>query len=242
MSLAQVEVFNKKRKVPKQFDNEVLASMLSGASGPPSDSQRNGPVPIKEPTPTASEPRKLKRYWLEKKAPKVPSASTSEYRIYTSESRMWHALTGHGPDIKRIPPMQFACLSIIATRRQQGILQTELTKISDQDKRSVPHRTDLLAKHGYIEKRVILSNKTRTSILYAKRFAPKSAFIPQVSLAGQTAAEENQNRGGNMVDYLSLFDNVTKFLKEPKIMPLIDLKKKLVKICPEFLIFIANLF
>jgi transcription factor C subunit 3 len=49
--------------------------------------------------------------------------------------------------------MDFILLSIIAAHRGKGILQPELTRISGQDKRSTPLRTQRLHDKGYIEKK-----------------------------------------------------------------------------------------
>lgn len=125
--------------------------------------------------------------------------------------------------------MQFSCLSIITSRRTQGILQSKLTELSGQDKRSVPHRTDLLAQNNYIEKRAVLCQATKTSLLYAKRFAPKTVSIPQESIDDQRDSQDDGKRGpGGLVDYYPIFDNITRLLKEPGIMTFVDLRKKLV--------------
>ena len=107
-------------------------------------------------------------------------------RLYTSEERMWNAVAGHGPDLQRIPKMEFQCLSIITSRQSKGILQADVTRITGQDKRSIPKRTQNLHDHGYIEKKPILFNGMKTSWLYAKRFAPKPASLNTRICATQT--------------------------------------------------------
>ncbi|CAD6590285.1 MAG: RNA polymerase III transcription initiation factor complex subunit [Alectoria sarmentosa] len=97
-------------------------------------------------------------------------------RLYASENRMWHALTGHGPDFGKIKSLDFICLSIIASCGPKGILQHDLIRISGQDKRSLPARTDRLHDGGYVEKKrlcVQLVNPKRllhTSQCILKRF------------------------------------------------------------------------
>ena len=97
-------------------------------------------------------------------------------RLYASKNRMWHALTGHGPDFSKVKSLDFICLSIIAACGPKGILQHDLVRISGQDKRSLPARTDRLHDSGYVEKKrvsVQLSNPTRllhTSQCTLKRF------------------------------------------------------------------------
>ena len=80
-------------------------------------------------------------------------ARDSTTRLYTTENRMWHALTGHGPDLGKVKVLDFHCLSIIAAHGKEGILQPDLVRISGQDKRSLPGRTDRLHETGYIEKK-----------------------------------------------------------------------------------------
>lgn len=97
-------------------------------------------------------------------------------RLYASENRMWHALAGHGPNFSKIKSLDFVCLSIIAACGPKGILQHDLVRISGQDKRSLPARTDRLHDGGYIEKKrvsVQIGNPKRllhTSQCTLKRF------------------------------------------------------------------------
>lgn len=78
--------------------------------------------------------------------------SQSGIRIYTSQNRMWFAITGHGPDESRVKSLDFICLSVIAASGPKGLLQHKLISITGQDKRSVPSRTDRLRDDGYILK------------------------------------------------------------------------------------------
>lgn len=95
--------------------------------------------------------------------------------VFVHETRMWQSLAGHGPDPKRIPPLSFALLSIIATHGADGIMQPELVKQSAQDKRSVPKRTDELAKAGYIEKRAVQTKGSKTSLCTLKKLVTVAA-------------------------------------------------------------------
>lgn len=92
-----------------------------------------------------------------------------EIRLYTSEKRMWHALTGHGPDVVKVKPLDFDCLSIIARCGAQGILQHHLTRLSGQDKRSLPSRTDRLHEGGYIIKEQIAVREGKAGLLHTSR-------------------------------------------------------------------------
>ena len=228
LSLSEVEAFNKKHKPQEDSSDRALTTAPQASDGAALDTSTVEPSLTQSPPPTPANVRNTKRVPSQKDTAINASDSRSGFRIYTSEARMWQALTGHGPDLKRIPHMQFVCLSIIASRRTQGILQSRLVEISGQDKRSVPHRTDLLAENGYIEKKTVLSRGTKTSMLFAKRFAPKTIAIPQDSIAGQRSADEDQKRGAEIIDYRPVFETLLNALKEPKIMTLIDLKKKLV--------------
>ena len=122
-------------------------------------------------------------------------------RLYASENRMWHTLTGHGPDFTKVKSLDFVCLSIIAACGSKGILQHDLVRISGQDKRSLPARTDRLRDGGYIEKkrvRVQLVNPKRwmqTSQCILKRFANgKSDQEQQVSDPGSAPAKKGKHR------------------------------------------------
>ncbi|KAF1938961.1 hypothetical protein EJ02DRAFT_436720 [Clathrospora elynae] len=103
-----------------------------------------------------------------------PDSSITAPRLYASQSRIWQALTGHVIDLKKVPSMEFVLLSIIAARGADGITQPELTSISGQDKRSVPHRTDELARKNYILKYPVQANKMRTSLCVHTKFVSQT--------------------------------------------------------------------
>ena len=117
-------------------------------------------------------------------------------RLYASTIRMWHALTGHAPDSNKVKSLDFICLSIIAASGPKGILQHDLVRISGQDKRSLPARTDRLHDCGYVEKKnvsVYLFNPKRlvhTSKCTLKRFVNGSPDSKeQTSDPGSTLPE-----------------------------------------------------
>lgn len=229
LGLSQVEAFNDEGKAQKRSVKALPVADVPVPHGATQNGLMAGQLSPPSITSTPTILRNSQSGSSKKRIHGIVSSSPSAYRLYISESRMWQALAGHGPDIKRIPPMQFSCLSIITSRRTQGILQSKLTELSGQDKRSVPHRTDLLAQNGYIEKRAVLCQATKTSLLYAKRFAPKTVSIPQESIDDQRNSQDDGKRGpGGLVDYYPIFDNITRLLKEPGIMTLVDLRKKLV--------------
>ncbi|KAB8343216.1 hypothetical protein FH972_022806 [Carpinus fangiana] len=103
-----------------------------------------------------------------------PPKNLQEAYLTVRTARIWHAIAGHGPDPKRLPAMSFTILSIIAWHGSSGILQPEITMLSGQDKRSVPKRTDELARNGYIEKRTVLSKGHKTSLCTLAKFIKAS--------------------------------------------------------------------
>ncbi|KAL1890173.1 hypothetical protein Cpir12675_005512 [Ceratocystis pirilliformis] len=93
-------------------------------------------------------------------------------RVFASDEVMWKSIAGHGPDLKRVPKFEWEALVGIASSREEGIIQGDLCRLTGQDKRSLPKRTDALAKKKYIEKRATLVRGTKTSKLWLRRFAP----------------------------------------------------------------------
>lgn len=99
----------------------------------------------------------------------------SPVRIFVSKERTWLAITGHEPDETKVMPLELVLLSVIASRKSEGIVQPELVRLSGQDKRSVPTRTDKLHAKGYIEKRPVQIRGSRTSLCTLKRFLHPTA-------------------------------------------------------------------
>jgi hypothetical protein len=91
-------------------------------------------------------------------------------RLFATEELMWMAVAGHQKDIKLVPPFQFTILCIIAAAGENGITQPDVVRISGQDKRSVPKRTDILAEKGYIEKKPVYIKSAKTSLLIHRKF------------------------------------------------------------------------
>lgn len=96
-------------------------------------------------------------------------------RIYLNEERLYAIICGHPPDSSRVPRLEFELLSYIAATKSRGILQGELVKLSGQDKRSVPKRTDALHRKGYIVKETVFHRGNRTSRLRLKKFIKEDA-------------------------------------------------------------------
>jgi len=100
-----------------------------------------------------------------------PPSSLTMPRLFASQNRIWQAVAGHSMDLSRIPAMEFVLLCIIATHRSDGISQPDLIRLSGQDKRSVPKRTDSLAQKGYIEKKPCQNGRLHTSLCVHKKCA-----------------------------------------------------------------------
>lgn len=92
-------------------------------------------------------------------------------RLHLSEERLWKAITGHQPDLKKVPQFEWQALVAIASVREVGILQGDLVRLTSQDKRSLPTRTDALARKGYIVKQPVMLRGCRTSKIWLAQFA-----------------------------------------------------------------------
>ncbi|KAH8891416.1 hypothetical protein GQ53DRAFT_687762 [Thozetella sp. PMI_491] len=93
-------------------------------------------------------------------------------RIHASEDLVWRTIAHHSVDYKQIPLKEWQCLLGVASVREKGILQGDLTRLVGQDKRSLPKRTDALASKGYIVKRTTVARKVKTSRIWLADFAP----------------------------------------------------------------------
>lgn len=140
------------------------------------------------------------------------SEATEGLQVFVSTSRMWLAVAGHERDDARVPPLEFALLSIIAMHKGKGIAQPELTRLSGQDKRSVPKRTDKLARNGYIEKKAVHFKSTRTSLCTLQRFVG-------------TAEATNDEEDHSLYDFKAILDKLFGILKECKVITRDDLKE-----------------
>ncbi|GAP93155.1 putative tfiiic transcription initiation factor complex subunits tfc3 protein [Rosellinia necatrix] len=118
------------------------------------------------------------------------ATATVRPRIHVSEERQWRTITGHGPDLKRVPFFEWRALVDIASVKEKGILQGDLVRLTGQDKRSLPTRTDALARKGYIIKQPIVLRGGKSSKLWLAQFAEY--------------AKEHQEREGLDYDRLDL--------------------------------------
>jgi hypothetical protein len=144
----------------------------------------------------------------------------SPLRIFVSEERIWVAITGHPPDETKVLPLEFVLLSIIASRKSEGIVQPELVRLSGQDKRSVPKRTTALQQKGYIDKRPVQTKKARTSLCTLQRY-----FRPSNKKVVDQAEEESQSKA--MIDFASFNTSLFNILREHPLIARADLKRLL---------------
>ncbi|RMY74948.1 hypothetical protein D0864_09912 [Hortaea werneckii] len=150
----------------------------------------------------------------------VAGAQHADERLFATEERMWHAIAGHGIDTKRIPYLEFQCLSVIAAHGRTGVLQPDITRITGQQKQSVPKRTQNLADKGYVTKKSVLATGTKTSLLTLKKFEEKSsdlAIAPQGVVSkqkGPQSAFSKDSTGRLIIDYDKWFDASMALLQE----------------------------
>ncbi|SMQ48150.1 unnamed protein product [Zymoseptoria tritici ST99CH_3D7] len=134
------------------------------------------------------------------------NASPLQSTLYASEEQVWKSITGHGIDTARIPIRQWELLLVIAAAGRAGITQPTATRQTDQDKRSVPLRTDRLTENGYITKEPVSASGQKTSFLRLKRFAGEQV----------TQGTDPMIIGSKkpMIFYSSWFDETMRMLRE----------------------------
>jgi hypothetical protein len=156
-----------------------------------------------------------------------PTSTTQAPRLYASQNRIWQALTGHSIDLKKVPTMEFALLSIIAANGANGITQPDLVHFSGQDKRSVPHRTDELARKGYIVKNPVQAGKARTSLCVHTKFLTDNHFT-------SSGIVQDVFQEGTFVasGFMQLLYNK---LKDAGVVPTREIRKRLVSSSSTFI-------
>ena len=172
-----------------QDSNEPLVPTLQTAGERNSDVVARDaelPVPSDSPTHTQTSIRASSH-------DSTPKSQEHYIKVYACDDRLWWAAAGHGPDHEKIPPHQFSCLSIIASFREKGISQPELVRLSGQDNRSVPRRTQSLQEQGYIEKKTTFYKGHRTSQCILKRFA--NSFSMEKNLKNIVEASYHKETG-----------------------------------------------
>ena len=221
LTLEEMEKLEQKAEASIAASKGADSSAKDGASVPESTVSSDKPQLPTTPAPS--------------KPPPNPSHRPSDKhcpRIRVSEKRIWYALTGHGVDWVRCPRSEFNALTVIASQRGRGILQTDLTVLTGQDKRSIPRRTDALKSKGYIEKKpaFVSAKSQRTSLLILRRFVR-----PKASPAVTTNAEFGSGATpagveawtGETIDVNALLTAFFGHLKQSNLITRNDLKEKL---------------
>lgn len=152
-------------------------------------------------------------------------------RLYANENITWNALTDHGVDYRRIPKLEFVCLSAIAAAGPEGLLQPEVTRITGQDKRSVPKRTDALAQKGLITKELCVGLGIKTSLLRFKKFI-QQGDAPTMFEVGESSSKRAVGSGVHrMIRYDDWFVEIVAHLKKHNsLMAYDDLRKEMVSL------------
>ncbi|KAI4598932.1 hypothetical protein KJ359_002347 [Pestalotiopsis sp. 9143b] len=140
---------------PKEAELRPLEDLIPRAK-PPSSSESSTETPAEQ---------------SNNEVTTTADAVQDEIRLFLSEERQWRAIAGHGPDYKRIPVFEWKALVAIASVGTTGILQGDLTRLTGQDKRSLPTRTDALARKGYIIKKQTMLRGCKTSKLWLAQFS-----------------------------------------------------------------------
>ncbi|KAI0851566.1 hypothetical protein F5Y00DRAFT_12865 [Daldinia vernicosa] len=170
-----------------------------------------------------------------------PEGTTSKYRprLHVSDERQWKTIAGHGPDLKRLPLFEWKALVDIASVREKGILQGDLVRLSGQDKRSLPTRTDALAKKGYIIKQSIILRGCRSSKLWLARFADNAKEnrdglnLEKLDLSKETLTKDlrpvpfSASWNGERLDYIAIAQAFNAVIKAWGIMRYCDVRTKL---------------
>ncbi|KAI1376445.1 hypothetical protein F4677DRAFT_418570 [Hypoxylon crocopeplum] len=164
-----------------------------------------------------------------------------QYRphLHISEERQWKVLAGHGPDLKRMTLFEWKALVEIASTREKGILQGDLVRLSGQDKRSLPLRTEALARKGYIIKQPIILRGCRTSKLWLAQFAQAAMQnrdgldSDNVDLSKETLTKDlspvpfSASWNGERLDYLAIAQAFNAIIKAWGVMRYCDVRTKL---------------
>lgn len=173
--------------------------------------------------------------------PKDHQPNSLDVCVSVSLQRMWESLTGHGPDLKRVPRSEWDLLLGIASTAEAGILQGDLGRLVGQDKRSVPKRTDSLVSKGYIVKHSTLVRGTKTSKLWLKAFAPqisqtktldtenviKMVLSRHILLESLDPVPWHVRWTQDSIDYPALVTTIMALCQEWRVLRLHDLKSKL---------------
>ncbi|KAI0011118.1 hypothetical protein F4779DRAFT_575073 [Xylariaceae sp. FL0662B] len=169
------------------------------------------------------------------------AAENSRPHLHVSEERQWKTIAGHGPDIKRIPVFEWKALVDIASTKEKGILQGDLVRVTGQDKRSLPTRTDALAKKGYIIKQPVILRGCRSSKLWLAQFADDAKYddsrdgldFDKVDLSRETLTKDldpvpfSDKWNGEKLDYIAIAQAFNAVVKSWEVIRYCDIRAKL---------------
>ncbi|KAI1084169.1 hypothetical protein F5B20DRAFT_523915 [Whalleya microplaca] len=155
--------------VDREFNHVSLEEVLAipekeddhPISAPATNTARNQPITSQAGQSTLAKDKRKSR----------GSSENFRPRLHVSEERQWKTIAGHSPDLKRIPVFEWKALVDIASTKRKGILQGDLVRLTGQDKRSLPTRTDALARKGYVTKQPVILRGCRSSKLWLTQFA-----------------------------------------------------------------------
>ena len=162
-------------------------------------------------------------------------------RLHVSEERQWRTIAGHGPDLKRVPLFEWRALADIASVKEKGILQGDLVRLTGQDKRSLPTRTDALARKGYIIKQPVVLRGGKSSKLWLAQFSEharehqeqEGLDYEQIDLS-KAALTSDLNPvpfchkwNGETIDYLALAQGFVAIVKAWTLIRYCDARAKL---------------
>ena len=102
---------------------------------------------------------------------------SQETRLFARPAQVLETIVGPNAEPGDLQPLQWQLLSVIASREEQGILQTDLITATGQDKRSVPGRVKGLVARGYVDRVFVLANTHRTCVLTLKKFLRKASIL-----------------------------------------------------------------
>ncbi|KAH8174242.1 b-block binding subunit of TFIIIC domain-containing protein [Sarocladium implicatum] len=167
--------------------------------------------------------------------------SNSAPRVYATNEAQWDFIAGHPQDFTRVLQLEWRLLQGVASSRSEGILQADLCRLVDQDKRSVPKRTDSLVKKGYLTKRTTLVRGTKTSRMWLRSLAPTLARgddAPSSTDLGRHPLQHTLTNDlepvpwrsqwtGQSLDYVALTSTTVAIIKQWGVIRMHDLKQKL---------------
>ncbi|KAK0392172.1 hypothetical protein NLU13_1670 [Sarocladium strictum] len=162
-------------------------------------------------------------------------------RVYATNEAQWESIAGHPQDFTRVLQLEWQLLQGVATSRSDGILQGDLCRLVEQDKRSVPKRTDSLVKKGYLTKRTTLIRGTKTSKLWLRALAPALTKDDDNSSTMETGSQASQQTltndlepvpwsnqwTGQSLDFAALTATIMAVVKQWGVIRLHHLKLKL---------------